>query len=60
MRLIFGGVLSVAGLTAAMVVTPILCSVCDWSAYDAVKLSLIANVPSALATCWTFGLRVWC
>lgn len=50
-----GGVLTgLAGLTAAMVVTPILCSVCGWSAYDAVTLSLIANVPSALATCWTF------
>lgn len=50
-----GGVLTgMAGLTAAMVVTPILCSVCGWSAYDAVTLSLIANVPSALVTCWTF------
>ena len=37
-----GGVLTgLAGLTAAMVVTPILCSVCGWSAYDAVTLSLI-------------------
>ena len=50
-----GGVLTgLAGLTAAMVVTPILCSVCGWSAYDAVTLSLIANVPSALVTCRTF------
>lgn len=50
-----GGVLTgMAGLTAAMVVTPILSSVCGWSAYDAVTLSLIANVPSALVTCWTF------
>ena len=50
-----GGVLTgMAGLTAAMVVTPILCSVCGWNAYDAVTLSLIANVPSAMATCWTF------
>lgn len=37
-----------------MVVTPILCSVCGCSAYDAVTLSLIANVPSVLVTCWTF------
>lgn len=50
-----GGVLTgMAGLTAAMVVTPILCSVCGWLAYDAVTLSLIANVPSALVTCRTF------
>lgn len=50
-----GGVLTgMAGLTAAMVLTPILCSVCLWSGYDAVTLSLIANVPSAMVTCWTF------
>ena len=50
-----GGVLTgMAGLTAAMVVTPMLCAVCGWSGYDAVTLSLIANVPSALVTCYTF------
>ena len=50
-----GGVLTgMAGLTAAMVLTPILCGVCGWSGYDAVTLSLIANVPSAMITCWTF------
>lgn len=50
-----GGVLTgMAGLTAAMVLTPILCGVCGWSGYDAVTLSLVANVPSALVTCWTF------
>ena len=50
-----GGVLTgMAGLTAAMVLTPILCGVCGWSGYDAVTLSLIANVPSAMVTCWTF------
>ena len=43
-----------AGLTAAMVLTPILCSICGWSGYDAVTLSLIANVPSAMVTFWTF------
>ena len=50
-----GGVLTgMAGLTAAMVLTPILCGVCGWSGYDAVTLSLIANVPSAMVTCYTF------
>ena len=50
-----GGVLTgMAGLTAAMVLTPILCSICGWSGYDAVTLSLIANVPSAMVTCRTF------
>ena len=50
-----GGVLTgMAGLTAAMVLPPILCGVCGWSGYDAVALSLIANVPSAMVTCWTF------
>ena len=50
-----GGVLTgMAGLTAAMVLTPILCGACGWVGYDAVTLSLIANVPSALVTCYTF------
>lgn len=50
-----GGVLTgMAGLTAAMVLTPILCGACGWSGYDAVTLSLIANVPSALVTSVTF------
>ena len=41
-----GGILTgMAGLTAAMVLTPIMCSVCDWSGYDAVTLSLIAMCP---------------
>lgn len=43
-----------ASLTAAMVVTPILCGACGWAGYDAVTLSLIANVPSALVTSYTF------
>ena len=50
-----GGVLTgMAGLTAAMVLIPSLCGVCGWRGYDAVTLSLIANVPSAMVTCWTF------
>ena len=41
-----GGILTgMAGLTAAMVLTPILCGACGWLGYDAVTLSLIANVP---------------
>ena len=52
---IAGGVLTgMAGLTAAMVLTPILCGACGWAGYDAVTLSLIANVPSALVTSYTF------
>lgn len=50
-----GGVLTgMAGLTAAMVVTPILCGACGWTGYDAVTMSMVANVPSAMATCYTF------
>jgi hypothetical protein len=34
-----GGVLTgMAGLTAAMVITPILCGACSWSGYDAVSI----------------------
>lgn len=50
-----GGILTgMAGLTAAMVLTPILCGVCGWSGYDATTLSLIANIPAALVTCYTY------
>ena len=50
-----GGVLTgMAGLTAAMVLTPILSGACGWAAYDATTITLIANVPSALVTSWTF------
>lgn len=52
---IAGGILTgMAGLTAAMVLTPVLCGACGWTGYDAVTLSLIANVPSALVTSYTF------
>ena len=50
-----GGILTgMAGLTAAMVLTPILCGACGWIGYDAVTLSLIANVPSAMVTSYTY------
>ena len=50
-----GGVLTgMAGLTAAMVLTPILCGACGWAAYDATTIALIANVPSAMVTSYTF------
>lgn len=50
-----GGILTgMAGLTPAMVVTPMLCGVCGWSGYDATTISLIANIPAALVTCYTY------
>lgn len=50
-----GSVLTgMAGLTAAMVLTPILCGACGWAAYDATTIALIANVPSAMVTAYTF------
>ena len=50
-----GGILiGMAGLTAAMVLTPILSGACGWGGYDAVTMSLIANVPSAIVTSWTY------
>ena len=50
-----GGVLTgMAGLTAAMVLTPILCGACGWAGYDATTLALIANVPSAMVTSYTY------
>ena len=50
-----GGVLvGMAGLTAAMVLTPILTGACCWGDYDAVTMSLVANVPSAIITSYTY------
>ena len=50
-----GGVLiGMAGLTAAMVLTPILSGACGWNGYDAVTMSLVANVPSAIITSYTY------
>ena len=50
-----GGILiGMAGLTAAMVLTPILCGACGWAGYDAVTMSLVANVPSAILTSYTY------
>lgn len=50
-----GGILTgMAGLTAAMVVTPMLCGICGWGGYDATTLSLVANIPAALVTCCTY------
>ena len=50
-----GGVLvGMAGLTAAMVLTPILTGACGWGDYDAVTMSLVANVPSAIITSYTY------
>lgn len=50
-----GGVLiGMAGLTAAMVLTPILSGVCGWNGYDATTMSLIANVPSAVVSSYTY------
>lgn len=50
-----GGVLiGMAGLTAAMVLTPILSGVCGWNGYNATTMSLIANVPSAIVTSFTY------
>ena len=50
-----GGVLvGMAGLTAAMVLTPILTGACGWNDYDAVTMSLVANVPSAIITSYTY------
>ena len=50
-----GGILiGMGGLTAAMVLTPILSGACGWGGYDAVTMSLIANVPSAIVTSWTY------
>ena len=50
-----GGILiGMSGLTAAMVLTPILTGICGWKGYDATTMSLLANIPSAIVTSYTY------
>ena len=39
-----GVVTGLAGLSAAVVITPLLVSVCEWQSYDAVTVALAADV----------------
>ncbi|MGN0695961.1 MAG: sulfite exporter TauE/SafE family protein [Oscillospiraceae bacterium] len=49
-----GIVTGLAGLSAAVVITPLLVSVCGWDSYDAVTVALSADVLASLLTAYTY------
>lgn len=49
-----GVVTGLAGLSAAVVITPLLVSVCGWQSYDAVTVALAADVLASLLTAYTY------
>lgn len=49
-----GIVTGLAGLSAAVVITPLLVSVCSWASYDAVTVALASDVLASLLTAYTY------
>ena len=49
-----GIVTGLAGLSAAVVITPLLVSVCGWASYDAVTVSLASDVLASLLSAYTY------
>lgn len=49
-----GIVTGLAGLSAAVVITPILVSLCNWQSYDAVTVALSADVLASLLSAFTY------
>ncbi|WP_455539713.1 sulfite exporter TauE/SafE family protein [Terrisporobacter sp.] len=49
-----GVVTGLAGLSAAVVITPLLASLCGWASYDAVTVALAADVLASLLTAYTY------
>lgn len=49
-----GVVTGLAGLSAAVVITPLLVSVCGWESYNAVTVALSADVLASLLTAYTY------
>lgn len=49
-----GIVTGLAGLSAAVVITPLLVAVCGWESYDAVTVALAADVLASLLTAYTY------
>ena len=49
-----GVVTGLAGLSAAVVITPLLVSICGWQSYDAVTVALAADVVASLLTAYTY------
>lgn len=49
-----GIVTGLAGLSAAVVITPLLVSLCSWSGYDAVTVALVSDVLASLLSAYTY------
>lgn len=49
-----GIVTGLAGLSAAVVITPMLVSICGWLSYDAVTVALASDVLASLLTAYTY------
>lgn len=49
-----GIVTGLAGLSAAVVITPILVSVCGWASYDAVTVALASDVLASMLSAYTY------
>lgn len=49
-----GIVTGLAGLSAAVIITPILVSLCGWESYDAVTVALASDVFASLLSAYTY------
>ena len=49
-----GAVTGLAGLSAAVVITPILVSLCGWASYDAVTVALASDVLASMLSAYTY------
>lgn len=49
-----GIVTGLAGLSAAVIITPLLVSVCGWQSYDAVNVALASDVLASLLSAYTY------
>ena len=49
-----GAVTGLAGLSAAVVITPVLVSLCGWASYDAVTVALCSDVLASLLSAYTY------
>lgn len=49
-----GIITGMAGLSAAVIITPLLVSICGWESYDAVTVALAADVLASMFTAFTY------
>lgn len=50
-----GVITGLAGLSAAVIITPLLVSVCGWESYDAVTVALAADVLASMLSSYTYA-----